>query len=94
MPSFNCSDADLRIIRQITTRSRNLLANMGVDRSSLDIQMDLVATNANGNPLRLADLLAADNTNLLHDVCGIAKHLDRNTGKLADGFRPRHSARS
>ena len=34
--------------------------------------------------------MAADNgSNMLHDVVGIAHHLDRKTGKLKDCFLPR-----
>jgi hypothetical protein len=56
---------------------------MKVSRGAqVDIEMDLEATHANGCPLRLADLLAADDFNFWHDVSGIARHLDRTTGEL------------
>lgn len=40
------------------------------------------------------DPLDADRFNFAHDVGGIRYHLDRNTGELADCFRPRYSARA
>lgn len=55
--------------------------------------MDLTAVHANGNPMRLADLLAADDFNFAHDIVGISRFLDRNTGRLTDCFSPRFSAR-
>lgn len=58
-----------------------------------DFLMDLSAVHANGNPLRLADLLAADDFNFIHDVFGIVRRLDRETGKLNDHFVPRFSKR-
>ncbi len=59
-----------------------------------DVQMDIAATHLNGCPLRLADLLAADDFNFSHDVFGIRRHLDRETGKLTGHFLPRFSAPS
>lgn len=55
----------------------------------LEMQMDIIACHANGCPLRLDDLLAADDFNLLHDVLGISRHIDRSTGRLTAIFRPR-----
>src|SRR3546814_19495088 len=62
-----------------------------VDRRGLE--MDLAECHANGNRLRLDDLAKADDFNLLHDVVGIHRHLDRETGKLMDHFVPRFTAR-
>lgn len=87
--SFACSEADRKTIRTIARRARDLYLAHSIDRSALDIDMDLVATHCNGNPLRLADLLKADDFNLLHDVSGISHHLNRETGKLEDHFIPR-----
>jgi hypothetical protein len=55
--------------------------------------MDVVATHANGTPLRLADLLAADDFDFAHDVGGIRRHLDRTTGRLGGCFVPRFAVR-
>lgn len=55
--------------------------------------MDLIATHANGNPMDFGRLLSADNFNFSHDVCGIARHIDRNTGRLMGFFSPRFSRR-
>jgi len=62
-----------------------------VYKSTLDLNMDITATHANGNPLRLQDLLESDDFNFSHDIIGIARHLDRRTGKLIGFFVPRFS---
>ena len=53
--------------------------------------MDLLAADGgNGNdPLDWPRLLAADDFNFLHDMAGIASHLDRTTGRIDGFFRPR-----
>jgi hypothetical protein len=57
------------------------------------LTMDITAVHANGNPLRLADLLAADDFNFTHDVYSIVRHIDRKSGQLGDCFVPRFSRR-
>jgi len=91
--SFDCPESDRKLARAIARRARDLLLDMRVDRPAMDIDMDIVATHCNGNPLRLQDLLGADDFNLLHDVSGIARHLNRQTGKLENHFSPRFSKR-
>lgn len=61
------------------------------DREERDVKMDLVATHL-AVPLRLDDLLAADDFNFVHDIVGIERHLDRRTFLMRDHFRPRHTA--
>lgn len=43
-------------------------------------------------PLRLNDLLAADRFNFAHDMCGIQRHINRETGQLENFFLPRFAA--
>lgn len=62
------------------------------DGSRISRIMDLEACHANGCPLDLTKLAGFDDFNLLHDVCGIASHLDRKTGKLTGHFLPRATA--
>lgn len=96
--SFDVSSADDAVIRKISRRARALeIKHGGPGRSLMDWQMDIIATHANGNPLRLTDLLEADDFNFAHDVFGICRHLDRNdssltAGQLNNHFRPRCSA--
>lgn len=92
--SFDVTPADAQIITKIAERA----ANMDVEfngrsaRPLIDWRMDFSATHASGNPLRLQDLLTADQFNFAHDAFGIARHLNRLTGELEDCFRPRFSA--
>ena len=89
--SFDVSRKDAKLIHEIAKRAVRLARRDGVHYDFMDADMDLTATHANGNPLRLADLLAADDGNFGHDVFGIRRHLDRNTGKLGGYFLPRFS---
>lgn len=94
-PRFDVGPVEARIIREIATRA---MMELGVARLSdpftpLDIAMDITAVHCNGCPLRLEDLRNADGFNFSHDVLGIRRHLDRETGKLGDHFRPRFTVR-
>lgn len=92
MIRFDTTTEEAATIKKIAKRYRDLQKKHGFKpRPQLDVEMDLSATHLNGNPLRLADLLAADDSNLGHDVGGIADHLDREKGKLVRCFRPRYS---
>jgi hypothetical protein len=66
-------------------------AGCPVDR--MPASMDIRAAHL-AHPLRLAELLAADEFNFKHDVYGILNHIDRNTGEMKDFFCPRFSFRS
>lgn len=61
--------------------------------TKLHHQMNIAACHASGNPLRLQALLDADDFNFMHDVFGIDRHIDRDTGKMMNFFSPRFSAR-
>ena len=58
------------------------------DRDYRDIKMDIVVTQLIC-PLRLSDLLEADDENFVHDIAGIERHLNRRTFKMEDCFLPR-----
>src|SRR5690242_3060578 len=88
--SFDVTADDAAIIRKIAARGWEIdwLRRSYADRMSM--VMDVTAVHANGNPLRLADLLAADDFNFAHDMSGICNCLDRETGQLMRNFRPRY----
>lgn len=52
-------------------------------------EMDITATHANGCPLDLAAFYNMSPLNFGHDFRGIARHIDRDTGKLGGCFVPR-----
>lgn len=60
-------------------------------RSKLNLNMDITAAHCNDSKLRLTELLKADNFNFAHDICGIVKNLNRETGKLENCFSPKFS---
>ncbi len=89
--SFDRSPEEDAVIKKIVKRGWAIpwLRRSYEDR--LSMRMDVIATHANGNPLRLDDLLAADDFNFAHDMSGICNCLDRSTGQLTRNFRPRFS---
>jgi hypothetical protein len=58
----------------------------------VEIEMDVTAVHRNGCALRLRDLLDADDFNFNHDVYGIRRYLDRDSGQLTCCFTPRFAA--
>lgn len=94
MLSFDVSAADSQVILKLARRARALeIHHGGSGRDLMSWTMDFTATHANGNPLRLDELLAADDTNFAHDAFGICRHLDRETGQIGGCFLPRYSQR-
>lgn len=95
--SFEITDTDRAIVVQIADRAEaeGLIRGKAApdhwyERETLE--MDLTAANANGNPIDFSGLLAADGITFVHDIAGIAKHMDRKTGKMPR-FRPRMSTK-
>ena len=83
-----------------TSKEERTLIDLVIDRLEriqpipdrrMTFVMDITACHANGNPLRLHDLLDADEFNFMHDVMGIHHNIDRRTGKLMNHFLPRFS---
>lgn len=77
-------------IERIAIRAGELYRSHGQRVQKLNVRMALIHCHA-VTPLRLADLLAADDGNFAHDVSGIMRHLDRDTGKLGECFVPRYA---
>ena len=76
---------DYKTILAIAERAYSLLGH-----EVLTTEMDVTACHIEC-PLRLNDLLAADDGNFAHDIGGISRHIDRETGKLGDCFVPRYA---
>jgi hypothetical protein len=88
-PQFTATRADFPIIAKIAGRAVAMAAEAGVAYKHQDAMMDVEACHSNGCPLKLAELLAADDGSFGHDVFGIRRFLDRDTGKLTECFLPR-----
>ncbi len=89
LPRFTRDPVAVALILKIARRAVGLYSAHGVKLDLLETQMDLSATHAGGCRLNLDKLLAADDFNFMHDITGINRHLDRDTGKLMHYFTPR-----
>lgn len=88
--SFEATPDERDLAHRIAQRAAETIGAYASSKPDpLDIEMDLIATHANGCPLDFVKLSNADDFNLLHDVSGIGRHLDRSTGELRDHFWPR-----
>jgi hypothetical protein len=85
--SFAVSVKDAKLINRIVVRAASLLGGF----EKIELAMDLTAVHANGNRLRLSELLAAPDFDFVHDIDGIRRHLNRNTGALEGFFTPRYT---
>lgn len=90
--SFTIRRDEMELIDRIANRALNIAIGLRIKHKKQDFAMDVTAVHANGNPLRLRALLEADEFNFIHDVFGIRQHLNRETGDLENGFRPRFHA--
>lgn len=90
---MDASKKDQEIIQKIAERAHKMIFRMGpTSRDALDYNMDVTATHLNGCRLRLLDFLGAEDFSFMHDITGIGRHLNRETGKLENFFLPRFAA--
>ena len=79
---------DVSVIQRIAKRA--VTDNPNLD--FLNLTMDVSAVHIK-NPLDLNRFESFDDLNFTHDVYGIMRHIDRNTGELKDCFLPRCTAK-
>jgi hypothetical protein len=72
------SSDDVQLIRAIVKRAARLRVHSPQHR----ILLDLAACHANGCPLDLYGLLGSSEADFRHDVEGISRHINRETGQL------------
>lgn len=91
------SKAEMNLIRLIAQRGANIIGkdvkSHGKPYDTGSAEMDLIATHKNGCPLDLESLLTATDHDFGHDLFGINRFLNRETGELKSAFLPRHSKR-
>ena len=92
MIKFKVSQKERELIDKIVDRALRMADGSGIAYDRMDAEMDIIATHANGCPLKLQELLEADDFNFTHDVFGIRHHLNRETGQLENHFSPRCTA--
>lgn len=91
IPRLVATRDERRIIMEIAKRFARLVGD-DLEVDMLGILMDIEACHCNGMPIDLVALLEAPREeDLIHDVAGIGRYLNRDTGKLEQGFRPRHA---
>lgn len=78
-----------QVVCVILARIENLFPEAHVNR--LHMYMDL-ATAHHTCPLMLKELAEAEDQDFAHDIAGIHRHLNRQTGQLEDCFVPRYAA--
>lgn len=91
------SKADMKLIALIAKRGANIIGqdvkSHGKPYDTLSAEMDLIATHKNGCPLDLEGLLTAPDYDFGHDLFGINRFLNRETGELKSAFLPRYTKR-
>jgi hypothetical protein len=94
MINFITEEEDKKDFEAIIHRALRILEpKSDKDRINLqvDLEMDIQVAHSNGNPLDFKKLLSFDDVNFLHDIDGIRRNLNRETGELEDCFLPRCS---
>jgi hypothetical protein len=91
--NFIVSAVDGDLLYRIAIRASHLAQSHGQDYPIADALMDLTACHVNACRLQLAELAQAPNLDFSHDVFGIQRHLNRDTGKLENCFTPRYADR-
>ena len=87
--NWKSSREDALAIGRIVEKAATLVPKL----KAFAVAMDLTACHLHGCPLDLAAMESGSDLDLLHDFVGIARHLDRQTGKLTDCFLPRFAAK-
>lgn len=89
MISFKVPARAMDTIDAIVERAATLAHKYDTSVNRFELTMDITATHANGCPLKLDELIQARDSDFVHDVFGIRRHIDRRTGQLGDCFLPR-----
>ena len=89
MISFNATPFETMAAEKVVDRYLRLSGQSRVNK--MVYMMDLLATHANGTPLKLKELAEASDFDLAHDMGGIIRHIDRKTGQLTGCFLPRYA---
>lgn len=92
--NFKVTRDEQDVIASIVERTIKLYEDArAVPPRRMDLTMDITAAHANGCPLDLEGLRDARPADFLHDVSGIMRHINRETGALEGFFLPRYHRR-
>lgn len=90
MINWELSETDLALLDKIIERAiAEGLVERG--RESTNMMMDLNAAHSNGTPMHFDKLLTAERFEFAHDLGGIRRHINRETGALEGCFLPRYA---
>ena len=78
----------MELIVDIARRARDISASYGRKLKLLELVMDISAAHESC-PMDLRKLVEFDEEHFMHDVFGIRRHLNRESGKLENYFVPR-----
>jgi len=81
----------MHLISKIAKRAVEFAAKDDDKIDFISLDMDITAAH-NHCPLKLTELLEANEFNFCHDVFGIRNHINRDTGELQNCFLPRYAA--
>ncbi len=81
---------DISLINRIAVRTAELCKRYGLQApSQMQMGLDIAMAHAR-RPLNLHLFLRASDEDFAHDVLGISRHIDRDSGHLREGWTPRH----
>lgn len=90
--NFSLSETDFRRVETIVQRFERIAGALGRERQG--VIMDITACHNGACALDLAAMANGADADLAHDVAGIYRHFDRETGELRDCFTPRYAKRN
>ena len=76
---------DIDTLGKISRRA----GSISIEEPAISLVLDILAVHLGGTLLDLKKLLEAGTEDFYYDVYGITRNIDRNTGKLLNGFIPR-----
>jgi hypothetical protein len=88
--NWKTTKEDLNWIVGIAHRASAIADEQGGSYPYREAMMDITAVHANGCPLRLKELFSAPAFDFTHDIAGIRRCLNRETGQLEHCFVPRY----
>jgi hypothetical protein len=86
---WNCNKEESELVQKIAVRAIALCRKHNVPFDFLSCNMDIEAAHCNGCPLDLEKLLNAPDFDFAHDIFGIARNINRDTGDIENCFLPR-----
>jgi hypothetical protein len=89
--NFSLTQDEFNAVERIIQRFERLAGPLRQERMGLI--MDITACHTGACPLDLAAMVAGADADLAHDVAGIYRHFNRETGALEDCFSPRYAKR-